>query len=322
MKKKIRNVLVYIILYTKNFRLENGIIIFSEARGGSTWLMEILNHIPGSCINWEPLHVEKGVVPKDFKWGWRPYIPKENRDKRYFKLIRNILSFKVYSNWSSTYFRLMSISSMIKSKVLITKFVRANLLLPYIVSRFKFNNKPILLIRHPVDVCISQLIAFGDNDKNNSLEITNCIKNNRFILHKDFVETLQTKLEYKIANWCLNNCSLLKDRETLNKVTIIFYSDLLINPKEEILRVLKTLKNFTELDSEKIIESIDFKKRSKTDFKKNLKSDPKKQLYKNFEKLSKLEMDSIQNIFNHFQLELFDAYQPWPHKTRYNNNHK
>ena len=77
-KKKIKFFFFKIILSSKNFNVENSIIIFSEARGGSTWLMEILSTIPKTAINWEPLHVKNGVVPKKLNWGWRPYIHKES----------------------------------------------------------------------------------------------------------------------------------------------------------------------------------------------------------------------------------------------------
>lgn len=315
MKREIKNILIHTILYIKNFKIENSVIIFSEARGGSTWLMEILSKIPRSCINWEPLHEEKGVVPQNFNWGPRPYIPYDDQNKLYFDLIKNILQFKVYSNWSSKYFAVLKIKEMIRCKFLIIKFVRANLLLPYIMNKFNFNNKPILLIRHPIDVCISQIKAFDGDDKNYSVKIPNSINNDRFYEHKDFIESLQTKLEYKIAHWCLNNSLLLQDSETLKKVTIVFYSDLLLKPKEETLRILKTLNFIRKADIDRIIDSINFRIPSKTNFKNNFNSDPQKQLYKNFEDLSKLEKDSIQGIFNHFQINLFDAYQPLPNKN-------
>lgn len=309
-KKTIRYKLILIFLYLKKFRPEDSIIIFSEARGGSTWLMEILNKIPRTCINWEPLHKEKGVVSKELNWGLRPYIPKGDQNEVYHNLIKRILSFKICSKWSTIY---LKIKDLIKYKIVITKFVRANLLLPYIMNNFKFHNKPILLIRHPIDVCISQIKAF-DDDKNNTLEIPHSINNNRFIEHKDFIQTLETQLEYKIANWCLNNCLLLQDIETLNKVTIVFYSDLIMKPREETLRILKTLNCVNETNTRKILESINFRKPSKTDFKNNLISDPEKQLNKNFEKLNNSEKDSIQNIFKNFKFKLFDAYQPFPKK--------
>src|SRR5690242_1804363 len=63
------------IIKIKNFQAEQGIILCSEPRGGSTWLMEIFTKIRGTLINWEPLHVENGVVPKEFRWGRMPNIP-------------------------------------------------------------------------------------------------------------------------------------------------------------------------------------------------------------------------------------------------------
>ena len=71
------------ILKSKKFNAADSIILFSEARGGSTWLMEMLRETLNVCINWEPLHVNSGVVPKENKLGWRPFIPKDNIDDSY-----------------------------------------------------------------------------------------------------------------------------------------------------------------------------------------------------------------------------------------------
>jgi hypothetical protein len=271
--------------------------------------MEILNEIPLTFINWEPLHVVKGVVPKEFNWGWRPYIIKDDKNKVNNDLIKKILSFKVHSEWTSRYLGRIEFKKIYNCKIVITKFVRANLLAPYIINNFHFHNKPILLIRHPIDVCISQIKAFDNND---TIKTSKFINNGRFIEHEGFIKTLKTKLEYKIATWCLNNCLLFKDKETLSKVNVVFYSDLLMNPEKETLKIFKTLHCISEVEAQKIIKSINFKKRSRTDFSNDLILDPMKQLNKNFGLLSRSEKDSIQNIFDYFEFDLFDAYAPFP----------
>ena len=49
--RKIGNILIKLILKTKNFKSSDSIIIFSEERGGSTWLMEMLSDTLDICIN-------------------------------------------------------------------------------------------------------------------------------------------------------------------------------------------------------------------------------------------------------------------------------
>lgn len=311
LKKRIKNILISLLL---KFKTEDSIIIFSVARGGSTWLMEILSEIPNTCVNWEPLHQNKGVIPKELNWGSIPYIPKDDNNKTYKRLINNVLSFKVHTEWSKRELKKLTLKQLFNCKIVITKFVRANLLLPYIVTNFDLKIKPILLIRHPIDVCLSQIKAF-DKDFSYSKNIPNCINNERFAENMDLLEKLETKIEFRIANWCLNNCLLFQDIEALKKVTIVFYSDLLMNPEKETLKVFKSLNIVSDKDSKKIISSFNFRKPSKTDFDKNLILEPIDQLNKNFNLLTKQEKDKIQNIFDHFNFKLYDAYSPYPKKN-------
>src|SRR5690349_13836871 len=46
------------------------ILVFSNPRGGSTWMAEILNEIPKSVVVWEPLFKTKlkGFSNLDFHW--------------------------------------------------------------------------------------------------------------------------------------------------------------------------------------------------------------------------------------------------------------
>jgi len=133
----------------KNYKAYDSIIISSETRSGSTWLMEMLHKETCSIINWEPLHELKGVVPKNLKWGERPYIPEESKEKEEYNLLKRILEFKVFSKNSVRY---CTLSDIVASKRVMTKMVRSNLLLPFIVRNFNLKHKPIYLLRHPIAV--------------------------------------------------------------------------------------------------------------------------------------------------------------------------
>ena len=210
MDTKEKNKLINLIIDQKKFKASNAIIIFSEARGGSTWLMEILAKTLPLCINWEPLHNDRGVLPKDKNFGWRPFIPENNKDPFNEYLFKKIHSFKLRSDWTMTF---LDFESAIKSKYVLTKYVRANRLVPYILKNFKFKRKPIYLFRHPLDVCLSQIKAF---DKGKEFNMPQWEGD-----HKAFLDTLETELEAKIANWCLSNCSSIKYLDT-RKLCVIY----------------------------------------------------------------------------------------------------
>src|SRR4051812_49421745 len=162
------------IIKIKNFQAEQGIIICSEPRGGSTWLMEIFAKLPGSIINWEPLHAENGVVPKEFRWGRMPNIPDNDNTEEYIQLMDDILSMRKISPWTISF---CSFQKLLKSKQIITKFVRANRLIPWMTNHFNFRYKPIYLLRHPIPVCISQIKNFQPEARLQPFQAPDCINN-------------------------------------------------------------------------------------------------------------------------------------------------
>ena len=305
-------ILIFLILKFKRFQLQDSIIIFSETRSGSTWLMSLLSIIPNTCINWEPLHKNKGVVPKIYSFGDRPFISKDNKDKKYFILFKTILTLKASSQWTRKH---LTISSLFSSKMVITKFVRANLLIPYILKIFKFNKKPIFLIRHPIDICSSQNKSnFSESfhNKYKKENIPNDINKPIFEKHFAFLNKLDTDLEIRIALWCINNISTLNNSDIFSKMFVVYYYDLILNPKSQLEKIYKNLgieevlyKNFN---------FIDFKKPSSTARANQSYDDANYQLNKNIKILSPLQKNNIQKIFDYFNFKLFDAYSADPKK--------
>ena len=314
--RKARGIVLESLLSAKNFKYENSIIIFSEARGGSTWLMEMIASLPNSCINWEPFHDDSGVVPKNYKLGWIPYLSPDEQDPRYYKLISDILSFKVSTPYTRKY---LSVKTVIKADTVITKFVRANLLLPYILRNFRLNYPPIFLLRHPIDTCMSQIKAFQKNDKSFITdEIPIQLNNDRYVNNIDYIRGLETKLEKKIANWCLNNVPTINQLNSFENLIVVYYSDLLLDPEKEMERILNHMQIVAH--PEKLLQRIEFRQVSSTDFKKQFRTDPQEQLLKNFELLDAVTKERIQSIFDRFGFRLYDAYSPYPHKENWKGN--
>ncbi|OUT66954.1 MAG: hypothetical protein CBB70_09485 [Planctomycetaceae bacterium TMED10] len=312
LRKKLRDILIKITLKSKRFQCADSIIIFSEARGGSTWLMEILSAALPVCINWEPLHVERGVVPKPLKFGWRPFIPASDINKDYLRLFKEILEFKVHSDWTRTF---LGIKKTIRSNFALTKFVRANLLVPYLIAQFDFKFKPVFLIRHPIDVCISRTKSFERDHVSIGHNITESINSERFIEHAAFLDTLDSDFELQIAHWCLNNCATIKKLDT-NKLCVVFYSDLLLNPEKETEKILDTtgLRVFAEN-----LNEIEYRNASYTS-NSHLEESVEKQLTKNIESLDQGTKQKVQDIFDYFDFKIFSAFSAFPNKQLVSNN--
>lgn len=312
-KGGVREKVILFILSLKKFKIEDSIIICGESRSGTTWLLEILNKIQYNCVHWEPFHQRKGVTPK--QWKGKFYISKEDKNPHYRKLIEDIFKFKVYNH--HTISKIGSIKLFLRSKFVITKSVRIHLSMPYVLQNFTFKNKPILIIRHPIDTCLSQIRAFKSSrilPLNLPSRVSHWFNNERYLKEMDYLKSLTSVLEHNIAVWCIANCPLLKDKDTLKKITVVFYSDLVLHPEKETRNILNKLNCVKKTDIDTIISSIPFTQPSETDFANDYIPNPEQQLQKNIARLSIKEKDSIQQVFDHFNFKLYDAYSVFPKK--------
>lgn len=251
------------------------------------------------------MHVFNGVLHKRHKLSW---IPKEHeiRDKDSFKRsIIRMLKMSDFTPWTTRYSRLRQIA---QAKIVITKLIRGNMLMPWIVSNIDLPAKPVFLLRHPLSTCLSQLKAF--QTENNILN-----DEAQSILEKLFPgqksETLQ--IEERLITWFLNNVSTLTNYEALKKVHIIFYEDLIINPKTELVRLNEEVEN---INIQNIGPNI-YRKPSRTDFKNDLLDNPEEQLRKSFEKLDDTVFARVAEIFNYFDFKIYDPRRPYPNKKEW-----
>lgn len=309
---KLRLLLLKLILWSKQFKAEESISIFSEARGGSTWLMELLNQSLDVCINWEPLHLEKGIIPDKYNFGFRPFLPIDYNDEELKRVFKKIYTLKVSNEWTN---RFTGIKKLINAERVLVKYVRANMLLPYILNNFYFKYPPIFLIRNPIDTCLSQIKAFGEiKDINAYFEHA---YSERYLKHSDFLQSLRSSLELQIAIWCINNSEVIKKISDYN-VYVIYYSDLLLDPKKE-LEIL--FRNYGFQERIDRLNKLSYRKVSSSSARKNL-LDPKEQLLKNINELDYKTKESIQRVYDYFDFKLYSAFSPNPYKQILTNKHE
>jgi len=291
----------------KDFDISESVIICGEPRSGSTWLMELLKNIPGMVTNWEPLHPGFGVVPHEFRWGDRPYLPENETSPEFVQLMTDILTLKTFSEWTLRY---TTLNDYIQGRRVLTKFVRANLLLPWLTNYFIFKHKPIFIIRHPIAVTLSQFNSFKSQKRLASRpRIPDCINNERFITHFDYLKGLETKLERNIALWCLNNMMTINHPAAGDKWQVVHYEHLLMDPLSELTRLLGHL----QIDADAgIFKPHDLRKESAMVSKISFQNDPAMQLEKWKVILTDSELLKIQKVFNFFGLKLYSAFEALP----------
>lgn len=284
----------------KKFTIEDAIIITSEERSGSTWLIEILNSSNKIVVNWEPFHEKLGVLPAKFNFGVRPFIDENKKDNEFKKIFKEIFEFKRSNYWTTNFLKLNQLKT---AEFVLTKTVKFNLSLPWLVNNFKFKKKPVLLLRHPIPVILSQEKNFKQNIYKDYI-LSNSYNNKRFIKHKNYLESLDTKLEKRMAIWCLNNISTINNPLNKNKWMLIYYENMLLNPKDE-LRIIEKEYNI-HLNWGK----IDLKKTSSSS-RRPLKS-TEEQLSSWCNQISIIEKEKIQEVFNYFNLKIYSAFNTMP----------
>jgi hypothetical protein len=303
-KEPVRIALIKLILHFKKVDYSNNIIILSDPRGGSTFLMNMLNLIPNTSIIWEPLHVKRGLVPSSLNFGWMPYIPEYEVWNEAHNVFADIFSGVRINEWST---QVSSPSDYLFTKRFIVKFVRANALLPWIVNNFEFKNRPIYLLRHPVPTAISQIKEFYHKDPFVEFEVPKQVFNEFYKQNIDFLKSLKTKLEQQVAIWCIHNVRTIKNEKNNKDWLTVFYENLLTNPENEFGRIGNELGyRFSKSELQKITAP------SRTDFKKDFIPDPYKQISKWKDQLSGSELDKIDRILKHFNIEIYSAYDSMP----------
>ena len=281
MKKELKEKLAVTIATLKRFKAEDCILIASNPRSGSTWLMELLQHMPKTAIVWEPFHVKQGVLSNKFNLGWRPIVHENKEFPKLKKQVDLIFSSKHISSWTTSK---TTVKDLCKAKQLLVKSVRCTGMLKWLVQNFDFTHKPIYLVRHPIPTVLSQLKAFHDKQ---DAEVT---------------------LLKPIETWLQTNSDLHEHLD--EKYLTIFYEDLLLNPKDELTKI--------ELAwGKELVRYIpSLRKASATDFQNDLQQNPRMQIEKWINQISEQQKKELQDLFDKYALKTYSAYSAYPIKMQ------
>lgn len=225
-------------LKNKTFEIEKNHYIFSEPRGGSTWLMEIVQKITKDNIVWEPLHLGEKKHPfKEIGFGWRQDIPENENWEEARILFQKLFSGEILNDATLVE---LNISQYLKESNLLFKICRGNAMLPRLTRNFNFNFKPVFLIRHPFAVVSSQLRHGAWELSFNGYNIPKTPFNEVYLEHREFLNTLTTREEALTVDWCLSNVSTLNNpNNNINWLTVN-YEEMVINPEKTMQRILNS----------------------------------------------------------------------------------
>lgn len=258
--------------------------------------MSMLSQLPGTVGVWEPLHQTKGVVPRS--WGHRPH--RDAMSKRDEGLFHDVLAGNRVNAWTMSR---TSASDARKSTQLLVKYVRANNLLPWVLSRWELKHKPIFLMRHPWDTVTSQVRAFGGTSPEQDVR-------QDYPGHKELhqrwpmIKKVPDARIRQLHVWCVLNAAIWKRYSTSDEVIPVHYHDLILNPEQGMVQLIQRLNwnHPTNADwrPQDFVRSLDPLQRSNTDFKGDLKKTPEKQLWKNLRSLSAERKMEVQRVFEEY----------------------
>jgi len=205
-KKLIKKYRLGAIQHKMDINPINNILLFSDPRGGSTWLTEVLiKHFSKHAILWEPLHIDHVTAFKELGFTWRQYIPQEEVWPEAQTLFKRVFQGKVLNEWTGL---ATSSKELLNAKGLFVKFCRGNALLPWAVKHFKFDYQPVYLIRHPFAVAASQMKQGGWDAEFKGFEIPTGPYAEYIQKHESFLKQLKFKDESLVAKKA--SCVFLK----------------------------------------------------------------------------------------------------------------
>ena len=290
------------ILRAKNIEANKSIFIFSEPRGGSTWLMEVLSNLPGTAAIFEPFHSHYGALD-DYSWGDHFFADQEWEDgKSGIDKIINANKFDSYQLERTPCHKLLVADK------LIFKCVMATPILPWIVENYKFKYTPIYILRHPLAVASSTLENLYKRDA--QINMDHRWKPSGYNLdlydkHKDLFSEKSPMIDQLLARWCINNHYTLN--HPADEWITIQYEDMLLNPENSLKRI------FSEwsIEPPKHIWN-NLNKPSHSDFKKDLRQDKQEQLNKWINKYSVSELAHFQTILDRFGIDVYKINEALP----------
>ncbi|HTQ38367.1 MAG TPA: sulfotransferase [Pirellulales bacterium] len=212
------------------FDEQSVLVLTSSPRSGSTLLGQVLASIPGTCVLFEPLHLDRVPEAKAAGFSWRTYVEPDVSWPAGEEFLRRVFSGRVINKWTASE---MTFREATRANKMIVKFVRANRLLPWMCQTFEMP-APILLIRHPCAVIASQLKYGWKNSKRSVAPpyVTECP------LFKATLSKTGGDEENLAAYWALDQLPALMQSPP-HPWTIVTYEELVLRPVPTLTRIVR-----------------------------------------------------------------------------------
>ena len=312
LRKRLKGELLKPVMAGKNLDYKESLLIVSEPRGGSTWLLELLATIPESATIFEPFHSNYGLYHKSETYQWGTYFDPEHAEEVHLKEWQEAIS----GNLVNPYVVSRSdIREYMMAKRMIVKMIMGTAFLPWMVNQLDFKYAPIYLLRHPLAVAKSNIENLYKRGKEIYVDHTWIPTGKNKKLYNDNADLFHESspiLHQLVGRWCINNFYALRETPE-DKHIKVFYEEMLLYPKRVLTQLFKTWK--MEMP-ESLLAKVEIP--SSSDFKKDYRSDKEEQLQKWFKGFEHSELEELQVILDRFEIELYSMFSPKPIKENKN----
>jgi hypothetical protein len=248
-KKVIGKIYSYLPVFDKNRDLSKTIIIAGSGRSGTTWLGELINHKNDYRILFETFN--RRFVSLISHLSGRQYINPKVSNGKLYDSFKQIASGSYNNSWINSH------NKNLFPKKRMLKEIAINLMLKWI--KVNFSEIPIIyIIRNPYSIAKSRMklnwgCSFHDFTSQKDL-----MKDHLYAFEDLIFDNTLSMFEKNILYWCIEQYIPLIQLEQ-GDACIVFYENLVHNPKDEILKVA----NFLGLDN-KELSNLNFQKTSRT----------------------------------------------------------
>ena len=286
---------------------KEAILIFGTPRSGTTWVMEILETLPGYKSIFEPFH--KDWFPEVKKLNInpaRPYVYYKDPHPQLKEYLTKVFKGEIVSRDPQYRLTLRNVYKRIFAMKPAVKFVRANRLLPWIAYNFQARGV-FFVIRHPCASIASQLetgirgyflpksVPLTKEVVLSSLPGIKELRDSEVIRK---LRSIETQEEILAAVWSIDYYIPLYYQRVFNWYTVV-YESLVLDPEEELKKMFSYIGEKVPEEAYSKIETPSIM----THDRKYIGSP--KQLVKWKEKLSERQIKNILKVVHWFGLDFY-----------------
>ena len=219
--------------------------VFSEPRGGSTWVSDIFCQLPESILIMEPLFLYP-LYPeiKDVGFHFHQWIPEDAEWPEASEYFRKLYNMEIGSRKSvRLYFFNKTLKHVSRARYYVYKDCASTMLVPWLTARFDVN--PVYVIRHPCAVVASQLKYkhwdYIQKDLLAHFPPPDFRYKEIFFQYQDIIDKMTKPEERMAAEWCLHNSVTIQHPLNNIRWVTVAYEKLYKEPEEEITRIFGRL---------------------------------------------------------------------------------